>query len=62
MGLEVFFEFNGFFMGTKGYCCFDSPRKVLGCMGDMTSVVGFESGFQILRESGVVMGFVSFTC
>ena len=31
-------------------------------MGNMSSVVGFESGFQILRNSSVVMGFVSFTC
>ena len=45
MGFQVGFKSVGFFSVFKGYCVFDAPRFVFGCVRNIAFVVFFQKGF-----------------
>ena len=61
MRFKILFEFCSFFVGAERYGCFDFPWTVFCCVGNLSIVVGFKSGFQIIRKAGIVASFVSLT-
>jgi hypothetical protein len=60
MGFQIAFEGSGLFTGTKGNSGFDSPRAICDGVGDLPRIMRQETGIQILGESGVMAGGISF--
>jgi hypothetical protein len=53
---EAGFKVQGLLPVGKREYGFDSPGFIIGCVGDLTVVVGFYTGFKIFCKSGVVSG------
>ena len=54
MGLEIGFEFGGFFSRTECNGCFNLPGPKFRRVWNSTRVMGFKAGLNILRKAGVM--------
>ena len=56
MSFQVGFKSVGCFAVSKGYCVFDFPRFVFGCVRNITFIVFFKAGFQVFGTADIEMG------
>ena len=56
MSFQICFKCVGFFFVFKGYCVFDFPRFVFGCVRNITFIVFFKAGFQVFGTADIEMG------
>ena len=54
MALEVFFKGSRLFPGTTRNRSFYFPGVVFGSVTNLPPIVGFEAGFKIIRQTGLI--------
>ena len=56
----MFFKSNCFRTGCEGDCCLDLPWSILLGVWSSTFIVFLQAGFQVVRDSGVMLSVVLF--
>ena len=61
MRFQVTFEGRGLITGMEGDGGFNWPWTIFGGVGNLPRVMGYETGFKILGEAGVMSGWSGFS-
>jgi hypothetical protein len=58
MRFEIFFKGNCLFATTKGNRSLDSPWAKLGCVRNLSGILGLKTGLKILGKPGIITSYV----